>query len=126
LYRFVFELSRKTQIYFLKHSLKEWFDRYKYAELAATTAALLASQLSRIFSSLTTAYQVTSAEYFAFYSVIMGMAYWKCTKKNKAIQQKTTFRQVLMLIRTCCWNLDILQYEIFYLSVRFVCIGCLS
>ena len=82
-----------------KTQFKEWFDRYKYAELAATSAALLGSQFSRIFSGLTTAYLITFAEYFAFYSVIIGMAYWQCTKKNKAIQQKTTFRGVLMIIK---------------------------
>jgi hypothetical protein len=82
-----------------KTQFKEWFDRYKYAELAATSAALLGSQFSRIFSGVTTAYLITFAEYFAFYSVIIGMAYLQCTKKNKAIQQKTTFREVLMIIK---------------------------
>jgi pheromone shutdown protein TraB len=44
-----------------KTQFKEWFD-YKY-ELSATTAALLGSQLSRIFSGLTTAYLITFIEY---------------------------------------------------------------
>lgn len=82
-----------------KTQFKEWFDRYKYAELAATSAALLGSQLSRIFSGLTTAYLITFIEYFAFYSVIIGMAYWQSEKKNKAIQQKTTFKDVLLIIK---------------------------
>ncbi len=82
-----------------KTQFKEWFDRYKYAELSATTAALLSSQFSRIFSGLTTAYLITFVEYFAFYSVIIGMAYWQRAKKNKAIQQKTTFSDVLMIIK---------------------------
>lgn len=82
-----------------KIQFKEWFDRYKYAELAATSAALLGSQLSRIFSGLTTAYLITFIEYFAFYSVIIGMAYWQSAKKNKAIQQKTNFKDVLLIIK---------------------------
>lgn len=82
-----------------KTQFKEWFDRYKYAELSATTAALLGSQFSRIFSGLTTAYLITFVEYFAFYSVIISMAYWQRVKKNKAIQQRTTFSDVLMIIK---------------------------
>ncbi|CAM2889493.1 hypothetical protein [Flavobacterium frigoris] len=82
-----------------KTQFKEWFDRYKYAELAATTAALLGSQFSRIFSGLTTAYLITFIEYFAFYSVIISLAYYHRSKKNKAIQKKTTFRDVLMIIK---------------------------
>lgn len=82
-----------------KTQFKEWFDRYKYAELSATTAALLGSQLSRIFSGLTTAYLITFIEYFAFYSVIISMAYWQSAKKNKAIQQKTTLKDVLLIIK---------------------------
>lgn len=82
-----------------KTQFKEWFDRYKYAELSATTAALLSSQFSRIFSGLTTAYLITFVEYFAFYIVIISMAYWQRVKKNKAIQQKTTFSDVLMIIK---------------------------
>jgi hypothetical protein len=82
-----------------KTQFKEWFDRYKYAELSATTAALLGSQFSRVFSGLTTAYLITFVEYFAFYSVIISMAYWQRTKKNKAIQKKTTFSDVLMIIK---------------------------
>jgi len=51
---------------FNKANFKEWFDRYKYSELAATSAALIASQFSRIFSGLVTAYLIPFAEYFAF------------------------------------------------------------
>jgi hypothetical protein len=38
---------KKVQQMLSKLQFKEWFDRYKYAELAATTTALLCSQLSR-------------------------------------------------------------------------------
>ena len=72
-----------------KTQFKEWFDRYKYAELAATSAALLGSQFSRIFSGLTTAYLITFAEYFAFYSVIIGMAYWQSTKRTKQYKKRS-------------------------------------
>jgi hypothetical protein len=58
-----------------KLQFKEWFDRYKYAELAATTTALLCSQLSRFFNPLSTAYLITFAEYFAFYAVIVTISY---------------------------------------------------
>jgi hypothetical protein len=34
-------LSKKVQQMLSKLQFKEWFDRYKYAELAATTTALL-------------------------------------------------------------------------------------
>jgi hypothetical protein len=64
-----------------KTQVKEWFNRYKHAELAAIITALLGSQFSRIFSGLTTAYLITFAEYFTFYSVIIGRTYWRCYKK---------------------------------------------
>jgi hypothetical protein len=82
-----------------KTQFKEWFDRYKYAELAATTAALLGSQFSKVFSGLTTAYLITLVEYLAFYAVIITMAYWQCAKKNKTIQKNTTARYVFLIIR---------------------------
>lgn len=82
-----------------KTQFKEWFDRYKYAELAATTAALLGSQFSKVFSGLTTAYLITLVEYMAFYAVIITSAFWQCAKKNKAFQKTTTFRDVFLIIR---------------------------
>jgi hypothetical protein len=82
-----------------KTQFKEWFDRYKYAELAATSASLVGSQLSRFFNSLTTAYLITFTEYLAFYSVIITLTYWQNTKKNKAILQKTTFKDALLIIK---------------------------
>jgi len=84
---------------FNKANFKEWFDRYKYAELSATTAALLSSQFSRILGGLTTAYLITIAEYFAFYGIIIGMSYQKLAKKNKALGQKTTFKEALLLVK---------------------------
>ena len=60
---------------FNKANFKEWFDRYKYSEVAATSAALIASQFSRIFSGLVTAYLITFAEYFAFYGVMIYRSY---------------------------------------------------
>jgi len=84
---------------FNKANFKEWFDRYKYAELSATTAALLSSQFSRILSGLTTAYLITFAEYFAFYGIIIGRSYQKLAKKNKELGQKTTFKEVLLLVK---------------------------
>lgn len=82
-----------------KVQFKEWFDRYKYAELAATTAALLGSQFSRIFSGLTTAYLITFMEYFAFYGVIIGMAYLQLAKKNKALKQKTSLKDLSRIVK---------------------------
>jgi hypothetical protein len=82
-----------------KTQFKEWFDRYKYAELAATSAALLGSQLSRFFDGLTTAYLITFSEYLAFYSVIISLAYFQSIKKKKIIRQNTTFRDVLLIIK---------------------------
>ena len=82
-----------------KTQFKEWFDRYKYAELAATSAALLGSQLSRFFDGLTTAYLITFSEYLAFYSVIISLVYFQSIKKKKIILQNTTFRDVLLIIK---------------------------
>lgn len=84
---------------FNKSNFKEWFDRYKYAEIAATSAALASSQFSRIFDGLTTAYCITFAEYFAFYGVILFMAYQKLVKTNRLLDKKTTLKEILFLIR---------------------------
>ena len=84
---------------FNRSNFKEWFDRYKYAEIAATSAALVSSQFSRIFDGLTTAYLITFAEYFAFYGVILFMAYRKMVTANRLLDKKTTSKDVLFLIR---------------------------
>ena len=84
---------------FNKSNFKEWFNRYKYAELSATTAALSSSQFSRIFDGLTTAYLITFAEYFAFYGVILCIAYTKLAKKKAQLYEKTTFMEVGLLVR---------------------------
>ncbi len=82
-----------------KSNFKEWFNRYKYAELASTTAALTTSLFSKIYSGLTTAYLITFAEYLAFYGIILFTSYKKLAKNNKLLNKKTTFRDVLLLIK---------------------------
>jgi len=82
-----------------KVNFKEWFDRYKYSELAATSAALLASQFSRIFSGLTTAYLITFAEYFAFYGVMVYRSYTTLKTNNKSNNQTVTFKEIAILIQ---------------------------
>jgi hypothetical protein len=84
---------------FNKSNFKEWFDRYKYAEIAATSAALASSQFSRIFDGLTTAYLITFAEYVAFYGVILFMGYQKLVKANGLLDKKTSLKEILFLIR---------------------------
>jgi hypothetical protein len=84
---------------FNKSNFKEWFDRYKYAEIAATSAALASSQFSRIFDGVTTAYLITFAEYFAFYGVIVFMAYQKLAEANKSLDSKTSLKDLLLLLR---------------------------
>ena len=84
---------------FNKANFREWFDRYKYSELAATSAALLASQFSRIFSGLITAYLITFAEYIAFYSVMIFRSYKTLSAENKQKNQEATFKQITILIR---------------------------
>lgn len=84
---------------FNKSNFKEWFDRYKYAEIAATSAALASSQFSLIFDGLTTAYCITFAEYFAFYGVILFMSYQKLVKANRLMDKKTSLKEILFLIR---------------------------
>nr|WP_315196958.1 hypothetical protein [uncultured Flavobacterium sp.] len=84
---------------FNKANIKEWFDRYKYSELAATSAALLASQFSRIFSGLTTAYLITFAEYFAFYGIMIYRSYEAVSAENRQKNQAVTFKEITKLIR---------------------------
>ncbi|RKS98597.1 hypothetical protein [Flavobacterium sp. 123] len=84
---------------FNKSNFKEWFDRYKYAELSATTAALTSSQFSRIFDGLTTAYLITFTEYVAFYGVILFIAYKKIVENNKQLNKPTAFKELVLLIR---------------------------
>lgn len=84
---------------FNKSNFKEWFDRYKYAEIAATSAAVASSQFSRIFDGLTTAYLITFAEYFAFYGVIVFMSYKKLVEANKSLDSATSLRELLLLFR---------------------------
>lgn len=83
---------------FKKSNFKKWFDRYKYAELAASSSAVASSQFSRIFDGVTTAYLITFAEYFAFYGVIVFMAYKKLVEANKALDSNTSLRDVLLLL----------------------------
>lgn len=80
-------------------NFKEWFDRYKYAELSATLAVLTSSQLSRILDGLTTAYFITFAEYLAFYGVIVFIAHKKLATKNRELNTKTTTLEVVLLFR---------------------------
>lgn len=84
---------------FNKSNFKEWFDRYKYSELAATSAALLSSQFSRIFSGLTTAYLITVAEYFAFYGVMVYRSYKTLSATKKLKNQTVSFKEIAILIR---------------------------
>jgi hypothetical protein len=84
---------------FNKSNFKEWFNRYKYPEIAATSAALASSQFSRIFDGLTTAYLITFAEYFAFYGVILFMAYTKLIETNKSLNKKTPLTEMLLLVK---------------------------
>lgn len=82
-----------------KSNFKEWFNRYKYAELASTSAALTTSLFSKMYSGLTTAYLITFAEYLAFYSVILFSSYKKLTQQNKLLNKKTYIREVLSLTK---------------------------
>lgn len=82
---------------FKKSNFKEWFDRYKYAEIAATSAALASSQFSRIFDGLTTAYLITFAEYFAFYGVILFIAYKKLIIANRSLNKCTSLKEKVLL-----------------------------
>jgi hypothetical protein len=82
-----------------KSKFKEWFNRYKYAELASTSAALTTSLFSKIFSGLTTAYLITFAEYLAFYSVILISSYKKLARQNKLLNQKTNSGGFILVLR---------------------------
>ena len=84
---------------FNKSNFKEWFDRYKYAELSATSAALAGSQFSRIFDGLTTAYLITFADYLAFYGVILFMAHKKLVQTNRALDKSTPSKEGVLLIQ---------------------------
>ena len=82
-----------------KSNFKEWFNRYKYAELASTSAALTTSLFSKIYSGLTTAYLITFAEYLAFYSVILFSSYKKLAKENNILGKKTSTSEILKLFK---------------------------
>lgn len=82
---------------FNKSNFKEWFDRYKYAEIAATSAALASSQFSRIFDGLTTAYLITFTEYFAFYGVILFIAFKKLIVANRSLGKSTSLKEKVLL-----------------------------
>lgn len=82
-----------------KSNFKEWFNRYKYAELASTSAALTTSLFSKIYSGLTTAYLITFAEYLAFYSVILFSSYKKLAKQNNLLGQKTSASEIFKLLK---------------------------
>ncbi|PXY40723.1 hypothetical protein DMB65_10835 [Flavobacterium cheongpyeongense] len=82
-----------------KSNFIEWFDRYKYAELASTSVALTTSLFSKIYSGLTTAFLITFAEYLAFYSVILFSSYKKLTKQNKLSGQRTSSSEILTLLK---------------------------
>jgi hypothetical protein len=86
-----------------KNQFKKWFDRYKYAELAAITATLLATQFHYVFDAVTTAYLITVSEYIAYYSVIVTRDYVQETQKasleNKKRKSKISvkvFKNVLL------------------------------
>ena len=82
-----------------KSNFKEWFNRYKYAELASTSAALISSLFSKIYSGLTTAYLITIGEYLAFYGVILFTSYKRLAKQNKLLNKKTTSSEILLLLK---------------------------
>lgn len=82
-----------------KSNFKEWFNRYKYAELASTSAALTTSLFSKIYSGLTTAYLITFAEYLAFYSIIIFSSYKKLSQQNKILDKKIYPRDIFSLIK---------------------------
>lgn len=82
-----------------KSNFKEWFNRYKYAELASTSAALTTSLFSKIYSGLTTAYLITFAEYLAFYSVILFSSYKKLQKQNSLLNKKTSTHEIFRLVK---------------------------
>jgi hypothetical protein len=84
---------------FYKSNFKEWFDRYKYPEIAATSAVLLSSQFNRLFDGLTTAFLITFAEYIAFYSVILLISYQQLCKANRLLDKETNLKEILILIQ---------------------------
>lgn len=82
-----------------KSDSKEWFDRYKYPEIAATSAVLLSSQFSRLFDGLTMAFLITFAEYVAFYCVILFISYQQLFKANRLLDKKTNLKEILLLFQ---------------------------
>jgi hypothetical protein len=87
---------------FDKLKWKEWFDRYKYSELAATSVVVLGSQLIHFFEALATAYLITGAEYFAFYSVMFYRSYKdgiKTDSKHDFDSKEGTLAKVVLLVR---------------------------
>jgi hypothetical protein len=106
-----------TRNYAFKTQFKEWFDHISMR--LATSAALLGSQFSRIFSGLTTAYNYI-CRVFCLYSVIIGMAYCNPPKEQSNTTKTTqggADDYLVLLEFGYPAVLDIL-------FIRFVCIGC--
>src|SRR6478609_6218237 len=84
---------------FNKSNFKEWFNRYKYAELSAICAVLISSQLSRFFDNLTTAYLISFAEYLAFYGAILFTNYKNLIEANRISNKSTSSKEMILLAR---------------------------
>lgn len=82
-----------------KTRLKEWFDRYKYAELAASSTALLCSQLLKGYDPVTAAYFITFAEYLAFYVVIISINYKQLNKTNSDVECATNWEKASGILK---------------------------
>jgi hypothetical protein len=82
-----------------KIRLKEWFNRYTYAELAASSTALLCSQLLKEFNPITAAYYITFAEYVAFYIVIVRINYRQLNKKNGNLIPTNSWRKAVTMVK---------------------------
>lgn len=82
-----------------KIRLKEWFNRYKYAELAASSTALLCSQLLKEFNPVTTAYYITFAEYVAFYLVIISINNKQLNKTNGNLAPTNSWKKARTMVR---------------------------
>lgn len=80
-----------------KANFKEWFNRYKYAELSAICAVLISSQLQYFFDAITTAYLISFSEYIAFYGMMLFTTYRALIKTNQSLNQKTTSKDILLL-----------------------------
>jgi hypothetical protein len=77
----------------MKKKFKEWFNRYKYPEIAASTAIVCLGLTANYLevNKILESFLLTWTEFIAFYSVVLIIQIQKLKKENKAIAYNKKF-----------------------------------